>query len=538
VEPHIDHLTPLTPLAFLARSARVYGDRIAVRDGVFEVTYAELAERARRLAGALRESGVEPGDRVAVLSPNSHVLLESHYGVPASGAALVALNTRLAPAEIGDILDHSGANVLIHDESLRGQAQDALGIAEGRIRGIEAGTADSTYERILSAAAPVWAEPSSETAMLSINYTSGTTGAPKGVVYHHRGAYLQSLAMAFHSRLGLDSVYLWTLPMFHTNGWCFPWAVTAAGSVHRCLRRVDPEEIWRAIREEGVTHLCAAPTVLLMLADHPSAGEGSPQKISVMTGGAPPTPALLEQLARLNIEVVHLYGLTETFGPAAICDWRPEWNELPAPEQARMKARQGVENVISQPLRVVDAAGADVPLDGSTIGEITITGNNLMAGYYLDEEATRRAIPDGWFRTGDLAVMHTDGYVEIVDRAKDIIISGGENISSLEVERVLARHPAVYEAAVVGVPDAKWGEAVTAVVELRPGAEVSESELIEYVKSQLARYKAPKRVAFEQLPRTSTGKIQKHRLRADLSGDSAISTSGPEGLDAPGVHWA
>jgi fatty-acyl-CoA synthase len=275
-----------------------------------------------------------------------------------------------------------------------------------------------------------------------------------------------------------------------------------------------------------------------MLADHPSAGEGSPQKISVMTGGAPPTPALLEQLARLNIEVVHLYGLTETFGPAAICDWRPEWNELPAPEQARMKARQGVENVISQPLRVVDAAGADVPLDGSTIGEITITGNNLMAGYYLDEEATRRAIPDGWFRTGDLAVMHTDGYVEIVDRAKDIIISGGENISSLEVERVLARHPAVYEAAVVGVPDAKWGEAVTAVVELRPGAEVSESELIEYVKSQLARYKAPKRVAFEQLPRTSTGKIQKHRLRADLSGDSAISTSGPEGLDAPGVHWA
>lgn len=529
MEPKIDHLAPLTPLAFLARSARVYGDRIAVRDGALELTYAELADRARRLAGALAETGVEPGDRVAVLSPNSHVLLESHYGVPASGAALVALNTRLAPAEIGYILEHSGAKVLIHDASLTNQAEAALGSAEGRIRCIDAGTLDSTYERILSAAAPVWAEPSSETAMLSINYTSGTTGTPKGVVYHHRGAYLQSLAMAFHSRLGLDSVYLWTLPMFHTNGWCFPWAVTAAGSVHRCLRRVDPEEIWRVIREEGVSHLCAAPTVLLMLAGHPSAGEGSPQKISVMTGGAPPTPALLEQLAGLNIEVVHLYGLTETFGPAAICDWRPEWNELPAAEQARTKARQGVENVISQPLRVVDAAGTDVPLDGSTIGEIAITGNNLMTGYYLDEEATRRAIPDGWFRTGDLAVMHPDGYVEIVDRAKDVIISGGENISSLEVERVLARHPAVYEAAVVGVPHAKWGEVVTAVVEIRPGAEVSESELIEYVKSQLARYKAPKRVVFEQLPRTSTGKTQKHRLRSDLSGDSIVSTPGPDG---------
>jgi len=332
-------------------------------------------------------------------------------------------------------------------------------------------------------------------------------------VYHHRGAFLQAVAMAYHARLDSDSVYLWTLPMFHTNGWTFPWAVTAAGARHRCLHRVDPAEVWSAIRAEHVTHLCGAPTVLLMLADHPDARGGSPRRVSVMTGGAPPTPALIERLAELGIDVVHLYGLTETFGPAAICEWRSEWNDLPASEQALRKSRQGVANIIGAPVRVVDENGDDVPLDGRTVGEIAVTGNNVMACYYNDPEATDRAIPDGWFRTGDLAVMHPDHYLEIKDRKKDIIISGGENISSVEVERVLASHPAVYEAAVIGRPDPKWGEVPVALVELRPGREVTEGELIGHVRAHLAHFKAPKSVLFRALPRTSTGKIQKHRLR-------------------------
>jgi fatty-acyl-CoA synthase len=336
------------------------------------------------------------------------------------------------------------------------------------------------------------------------------------VVYHHRGAFLQAVAMAYHARLDSDSVYLWTLPMFHTNGWTFPWAVTAAGARHRCLHRIDPGEIWSAIREEHVSHLCGAPTVLLMLADHPDARDGCPRPISVMTGGAPPTPALIERLSGLGIDVIHLYGLTETYGPAAICEWHSEWSDLPPDQQANRKARQGVANIIGAPVRVVDDEGHDVPKDGVTIGEIAVTGNNLMAGYYRDVDATARAIPDGWFRTGDLAVMHPDNYVEIKDRKKDIIISGGENISSVEVERVLASHPAVYEAAVVGRPDPKWGEVPVAIVELRPGHEASAEQLTEHVRSHLAHFKAPKSIVFRDLPRTSTGKIQKHRLRDQI----------------------
>ncbi|HSJ28914.1 MAG TPA: acyl--CoA ligase family protein [Acidimicrobiia bacterium] len=517
-ELNLDHLTPLTPLSYLERSATVYGDRQAVVDGDVRLTYRQLHERTKRLAGGLAGLGVEPGGRVAFLSPNTHALLEAHYGVPAAGALLVAMNTRLAPAEFGHILEHSGADVLVFDQSLAGEAHRAAEIAGTGVRLIESGGPGSEYERLLDQADSLWLMPDSETSALSINYTSGTTGLPKGVVYHHRGAFLQALAMAYHARLGLDSVYLWTLPMFHTNGWCFPWAVTAAGARHRCLHRVDPGEIWRAIRTEGVTHLCAAPTVLIMLADHPDAAGGAPRPISVMTGGAPPTPALLERLASLGIDVVHLYGLTETFGPAAICDWRPEWSELPVAEQARIKARQGVGNVISGEVRVVDLEGTDVPHDGETIGEIAISGNNVMAGYYRDPDATAAAIPDGWFRTGDLAVKHPDGYVEIRDRKKDIIISGGENISSVEIERVLAAHPAVYEAAVIGEPDPKWGEVPVAVVEVKQGAHVSEEDLIEFVRGKLARFKAPRRVEFGALPRTSTGKIQKHMLRR-RSGD-------------------
>jgi fatty-acyl-CoA synthase len=510
------HLVALSPISYLERSALVYGDRLGVVDGDVRLTYSELSDRSRRLAGALREAGVEPGDRVAFLSPNTHALLEGHFGVPACGGALVAMNTRLAPAELGYILEHSGAGVLIHDASLAGPARAAAELAGTGTRLIESGGPGSEYERLLGGAVPVWEEPADETGMLSINYTSGTTGTPRGVVYHHRGAFLQALAMAFHARLGLDSVYLWTLPMFHTNGWCFPWAVTAAGARHRCLHSIDPVEIWQAIRTEGVTHLCAAPTVLLMLAEHPDAKGGAPRRINVMTGGAPPTPSLLERLGTLNMEVIHLYGLTETFGPAAICDWRPEWDELPPNEQATLKARQGVGNVISTRVRVVDDDGHDVPPDATTIGEIAITGNNLMTGYYHDPQATARAIPDGWFRTGDLAVMHPDRYVEIRDRKKDIIISGGENLSSVEIERTLVTHPAVFEAAVIGTPDPKWGEIPVAVVELRQGATATEAELIDYVKSRIAHYKAPKKIWFHDLPRTSTGKIQKHVLRQSI----------------------
>lgn len=519
-ELQADHLTPLTPLSYLSRSARVYPDRVAVRFGDLRLSYSQLADRSQRLAGALRGLGVDVGERVAVLLPNTNVLLEAHFGVPASGGVLVAINTRLAAAEVAYILQHSGAKVLIHDDSFRDIVDRAMEQADAELDVVEAGGPESEYEAMLAAAAPTWTVPTSERQMLSINYTSGTTGIPKGVVYHHRGAFLQALAMAFHARLDLDSVYLWTLPMFHTNGWCFPWAVTAAGGTHLCLREIDAGKIWKLIREERVTHLCAAPTVLLMLAEHSAAQESAPQRLKVMTGGAPPTPALLERLARLNIEVVHLYGLTETFGPAAICDWHPEWNDLDELSQAARKARQGVENVISDRLRVVDEDGNDVPPDGAAVGEIAVTGNNVMLGYYRDEAATNAAIVDGWFHTGDLAVMHPDGYVEIVDRAKDIIISGGENISSVEVERALATHPAVYEAAVVGVPHDRWGEAVWAIVETRQGVDVSERDLIEHVKSVVAGYKAPKRVKFESLPRTSTGKVQKHLLRAILTGES------------------
>lgn len=516
--PRPKHLAPLTPLSFLARSARVYGDRLGVIDGDLRLSYGQLYERSARLAGAVREKGIEPGDRVAFLAPNTHTLLEGHFGIAAARSVLVAMNTKLSPNEIAYVLEHSGAKFLVYDFSMAEEAKKAAHLAGGKVGLIDAGGPDSEYERLIEGGPALWQEPDDETDPLSINYTSGTTGTPKGVVYHHRGAFLQALAMAFHARLDLDSVYLWTLPMFHTNGWCFPWAVTAAGARHRCLRGIDPSEIWRAIRTEGVTHLCAAPTVLLMLSEHPDAGSGAPQRINVMTGGAPPTPSLLERLSELNMEVTHLYGLTETFGPAAICDWRPEWNELPLNEQARLKARRGVENVISQEVRVVDADGDDVPADGETTGEIAISGNNVMAGYFRDPEATARAIPDGWLRTGDLAVKHPDGYVEIRDRKKDIIISGGENISSVEVERVLATHHAVYEAAVIARPDDKWGEIPIAFVELKEDSAISSQQLIDYVRSHIAHYKAPREVVFRKLPRTSTGKIQKHLLRERIIG--------------------
>lgn len=501
----------LTPTAFLRRSALVFADKTAVIDGAQRWTYAQLLDRCMRLAGALRAAGVAPGERVAVLAPNSHVLLESHYGVPFAGAVLVAMNMRLTAADLTYIVEHSDAKVLIYDAEFEDSAHAIATNVKHKLKLIRAGGADE-YETFLANATPHIEPVADERGLLSINYTSGTTGKPKGVMYHHRGAYLQALAMSMHAHLHESSVYLWTLPMFHCNGWCFTWAVTAAGGTHLCLRKLDAGLIWHHLRESEVTQLCAAPTILIMMAWHEQA-KALAQTVNIATGGAPPTPALLARMAELNINMTHLYGLTETFGPAVLCEWRKDWDAWPAEKQAQIKARQGVGNVISQTLRVVDEQGGDVPCDGTTLGEIALRGNNVMLGYYRDDEATARAAPGGWFRTGDLAVMHADGYIEIKDRAKDIIISGGENIASVEVERTLSSHPAVLEAAVVAAPDEKWGEIPIAFVTLKPGQSTGEAALIAYAREHMAHFKAPKKIVFGDLPKNATGKIQKFVLR-------------------------
>jgi len=510
---------PLAPTRFLDRSALVFGDRTALIDGGRSFTYRELRRRCMRLAGALAEAGVRPGDRVSTLVPNTHVALESHFGVAWAGAVLNALNTRLAPGELTWIVNHAGPRVLLCDHSLIDVGEAIVAGTDHPVQLIACGRPDDDYEQWLAAAEPLRLDVDDEWGMLSLNYTSGTTGHPKGVMYSHRGAYLQALAMVAQGGLDAASVFLWTLPMFHCNGWCYPWAVTAAGGVHVALRRVDAAGVWQEIHRRGITHLNAAPTVLTMLAAHASAAP-APSPVHVAVGGAPPSPSLLARLADLNLEVTHLYGLTESYGPAVICDWRPEWGALGPAEQARRKARQGVANIACSPLRVVDADGVDVPADGATPGEVVLRGNVVMLGYYRDPEATAAATvqrPDGaWFRTGDVGVVHPDGYMEVRDRAKDVIISGGENIASIEVEQTLVRHPGVLEAAVVGAPDETWGEVPVAFVVPRPGASPSEAELIEFVQESIARFKAPKRVIFGDLPKTSTGKIQKFVLRERL----------------------
>ncbi|MFC4943102.1 acyl--CoA ligase family protein [Pseudonocardia sp. GCM10023141] len=511
-DPEFDALSfeALTPVSYLDRAAAAHGERVAVIDGEQRWTYTELHDRCRRLAGGL--APLAQGRPVAVLAPNTHVLLEANFGVPWAGVALVAVNTRLSAREVVYILEHSEASVLVHDPVFDELVAEVVGLLADPPVVIRVGEA---YEELLAGAEPLAITPSDERALLSINYTSGTTGRPKGVMYHHRGAYLQALAMVGHTGLTPSSVHLWTLPMFHCNGWCFPWAVTAAAATHVCLPKVDPAQVWRLIREEGVTHLNGAPTVLSMLAYAPEAADGVPGDVPVKiaTGGAPPSPAILRRMGELGFDVTHLYGLTETFGPAMICDWRPEWNELDGAEQARLKARQGVGNMIAFTPRVIAADGSDVPADGTTVGQIALRGNNVMLGYLKDPEATRAAAPDGWFRTGDLGVRHPDGYVELRDRSKDVIISGGENIASVEVEQAIAEHPGVLEVAVVAVPDERWGEVPAAYVTLHAGAEVSEAEIIEHVRGRLARFKAPKSVVFGELPKTSTGKVQKFVLR-------------------------
>ncbi|HEX3593213.1 MAG TPA: AMP-binding protein [Pseudonocardiaceae bacterium] len=508
----------LTPLSFLERSALVWARRTAVRDGGREWTYAEHADRVRRAAGALRGLGVREGDRVATLLPNVVSTLELHYAVPGAGGVLVPLNTRLAAGDYAYILDHSGASVVFAATDLRATLTAALAaMADPPATVVWVDVADPAaceYEALLTADPEPLRHPADERTMLSLNYTSGTTGRPRGVMTSHRGAYLHSLGVIAEARLDTRSGYLWTLPMFHCNGWAYTWAVTAAGGTHLCLPKVEPAAIWRAIAGNGVTHLCAAPTVVTMMLGADDAAP-CPAPVHLFVGGAPPAPSLLARAEQLGIDITHLYGLTETYGPIAVCAWQPEWDDLPGDQQVRLRARQGVGTVVSERIRVVDQDMRDVLADGATLGEVVMRGNNVMLGYYRDPDATATAFAGGWFHSGDLAVLHPDGYVELRDRLKDIVISGGENIATIEVEQALAAHPAVSEVAVVGRPDERWGEVPVAYVTLtRDAGGLDTGELIGFARDRLAHFKVPRQiVVVDDLPRTATGKIQKFVLR-------------------------
>ena len=511
-----------TPLKFLKRNAVVYAEKVAIVDGQQRYTYRKFGERVNRLASALRIAGIEKGDRVAILCPNTAPMLEAHFGVPLAGAALVAINTRLSSGEIAYIINHSGARSLLVDAELADCVRPVVGELESVQQTINVGDLSGAsplegpnYESFLSGGSP---EPvpwriEDEEETIAINYTSGTTGRPKGVKYSHRGAYLNALGEMLETGVRPESVYLWTLPMFHCNGWCFTWGVTAMGAQHIGLRKPQPGEIWRMIAEHGVTHLNGAPVVMVSMLEHPSRPKRLDRELTVTIAGAPPSPTLLEQLEELGARVVHAYGLTETYGPHTVCALQSHWASLPPAEQARLRARQGVGYVATDDVRVVDEQMNDVPADGQTLGEVVMQGNNVMAGYYNDPEATARAFRGGWFHSGDVAVMHPDGYIELRDRSGDVIVSGGEKISSIEVEQALYRHPAVLEVAVIGIPAQKWGETPKAFVTLRTDAEVTESELIEFCREQIAHFKCPSAVEFAALPKTSTGKIQKYVLR-------------------------
>jgi fatty-acyl-CoA synthase len=485
---------PLSPVSFLLRSARVWHDQEAVRLGASSLTYREFLELVERVAGALLDAGVGAGDRVAVMLPNTITMLALHFAAPGVGAVLVPINLRLGPREGEYILRHSDPAVVITSAEL------------------------AEFEEAVARAAPTALRvPSDDSTLLSINYTSGTTGEPKGAMYSHRGAYLHTLGVVAESRLDVHSRYLWTLPMFHCNGWAYTWAVTAAGATHICMDGFDADHAWGLLEGERVTHLCGAPTVFSMLAESQSATVLG-NRVRGFIGGAPPAPALIERLAPLGVDITHLYGLTETYGPICVCAERPGWEDLTGLERSRLTARQGVPTIVSEPLRVVDHAMADVPADGATMGEVVMRGNNVMLGYYRDPAATAEAFTGGWFHSGDLAVMHPDGYLELRDRAKDVVISGGENIATVEVEQVIASHPGVVDVAVVGVPDERWGERPRAFVVRRPGHEVTADELQDLVGRALARFKVPRDIVFrESLPKTATGKTQKFALRDEAA---------------------
>lgn len=494
----------LTPVTFLERSGAVHGTSLAVVDGDRHFTYMQWRERARRFASALRAQGLRKDDRVAFLAGNSEPLLLAHFAVPMAGGALVAINSRFGADEVEFVVNHSGARFVFCSSELKDQLPRETGFVE----------LGDEFEKLLATGSKeeleLWLQSEDDT--IAIDYTSGTTGRPKGVMYSHRGAYLNALAMVIENHLDRESVFLWTLPMFHCNGWCFTWALGAVGAKSVSMPRIDPEEIWRRLDQDRITQFNAAPTVLIMLANHPAAHR-CVRRVRVCTGGAPPSPTLIRQMSELNIDLVHLYGLTETYGPLTL-NVEPPWLiSAGLEEQAKFKSRQGVPHVAAGEVKVMDSRGHPVAADGETLGEVVARGNTVMKGYYQQPEATEEAFSGGWFHTGDVGVVHPDGYIDLRDRKKDIIISGGENIGTIEVERAVMSHPAVLECAVIAIPDDYWGEVPKAFVSLKPGQRVTSSELIEHCRAQLAHFKAPKEVEFCELPKTSTGKIQKFLLR-------------------------
>ena len=518
---------PLSPLSFIQRTAAIYPDYPAVSYNGVRRTWAETYDRTRRLAGALAARGVGRGDTVAVVAANIPEMFEAHFGVPMAGAVLNAINTRLDAEGIAFILKHGEAKVLIVDPEFSEVVERAVRIAHapdllvvdivdpsfpggqriGRL----------TYDELLAEGDPAfdWLMPHDEWDAIALNYTSGTTGDPKGVVYHHRGAALNALSNIVTWGMGHHARYLWTLPMFHCNGWCFPWTIAANAGVAVCLRAVRAEPIFQLIRDEKVTHFCGAPIVLNMLASAPDELRDFDHEVKVMTAGAPPPARVIEAMEGMGVEVTHVYGLTETYGPSVVCAWKGEWDSRNRGERARLKVRQGVPNIALSEMMVADPETLEpVPADGTTMGEVFMRGNNVMKGYLKNPSSTEKAFRGGWFASGDLGVMHPDGYVELKDRSKDIIISGGENISSIEVEDVLYRHPAVMVAGVVAKPDEKWGETPCAFIELRDGVSTDEAEIIAFCRDNLAHYKCPRKVVFGELPKTPTGKIQKFMLRA------------------------
>ncbi len=533
-EQHLDrnpaNHVPLSPLSYLERSALVFPDKTAVIHGVNgerSYTWSEVYTRARRLASALSKRGIGTGDTVSIMATNTPEMLEAHFGVPATGAVLNALNYRLDAANLSFILNHCESKLLITDREFAptikaaladlGRSIPVIDIDDPVYEGDGELLGEKDYEALLEEGDPdfPWEVPEDEWQAITLNYTSGTTGNPKGVVLHHRGAYLNAIGNAYTFNVRADSRYLWTLPMFHCNGWTFTWGVTAAGGTHVCLRAVDPAKIFPLIANHNVTHMCGAPIVLTMLIHAPDEVKQSfPQTVETATGGAAPPSAVIRKMGDMGFHVVHLYGLTECYGPATVCEWKDAWNDLSMDEQAAMAARQGVEYVTLESMSVRDPDTMDpVPRDGETIGEIMLRGNTVMKGYLKNADASDAAFKGGWFHTGDLAVMHDDGYAEVKDRSKDIIISGGENISSLEVEEVLYKHPEIMEAAVVARPDEKWGETPCAFVTPKSGANLTAETVIAYCRENMARYKVPKTIVFGELPKTSTGKIQKFVLR-------------------------
>lgn len=518
---------PLTPLSFLARAAQVFPDHPAIVHGPQTYSYAEFYARARRLGSALAKLGIGKNDTVSVMLPNVPAMLDAKFGVPMTGAVLHSMNTRLDPANIAFMIDHAETKVLITDTEHSPAVGEALKLASRRpmiidyadpvFTGLGSRLSDTEYEDFLRAGDPefAWKMPDDEWDAITLNYTSGTTGNPKGVVYHHRGAYLLSLGNTLAGNIGKHPRYLWTLPMFHCDGWCFGWTIPVVAGTQVCLRYMRPDAVWNALAGHKITHLCGAPIVMATLLNAPGEMKRKlDQRVEFMTAAAPPPEAVLAEMREAGFNVTHVYGLTETYGPAVVNEWKEGWNALDGVAQAQKKARQGVRYVPLDGLTVMDpAAMTPVPADGETIGEVMFRGNVVMKGYLKNKAATEEAFGGGWFHSGDLGVMHADGYIQLKDRSKDIIISGGENISSIELEDVLYKHPAVQAASVVAKPDVKWGETPCAFVELRPGHNATAEELIAYCREHVAHYKAPRFVVFGELPKTSTGKVQKYILR-------------------------